>query len=199
MPKIHISHGFADTERPKAAALYWQAFGAKLGKLLGPDDRAHRFFIRTLDPAFAICARDDDGRLLGIAGYKTSAGSLTGGSIAEMRAVYGTRALLWRLPLLALLERGLEPDVLLMDGICVDADARGMGAGTALLDAILAQARTLGKTRVRLDVIDTNPRARALYERIGFLETGTASLGPLKFLFGFSSATRMEANCADAA
>jgi RimJ/RimL family protein N-acetyltransferase len=44
---------------------------------------------------------------------------------------------------------------------------------------------------VRLDVIDTNPRARALYERKGFVATGEQKLGPLKPVFGFSSATTL--------
>ena len=46
--------------------------------------------------------------------------------------------------------------------------ARGQGVGTALLKAIIAEGRRRGYAEVRLDVIDTNPRATALYERIGF-------------------------------
>ena len=49
-----------------------------------------------------------------------------------------------------------------------------------------------GLSRVRLDVIDTNPRARALYERNGFQAIETDEFGPFEHLFGFSSATRME-------
>ncbi|NDK36485.1 GNAT family N-acetyltransferase [Rhodovulum sulfidophilum] len=45
--------------------------------------------------------------------------------------------------------------------------------------------------RVRLDVIDTNPRARALYELEGFTEASTMSLGPLSVVFDFSHATEM--------
>ena len=78
-----------------------------------------------------------------------------------------------------------------MDGICVDADARGCGLGTALLQAIKDDARAQGKTAVRLDVIDTNPRARALYEREGFDAIGTETLGPFSLIFGFRSSTRM--------
>ena len=44
---------------------------------------------------------------------------------------------------------------------------------------------------VRLDVIDSNWRARALYERQGFLATRTESLGLLRLLFGFSASTTM--------
>jgi RimJ/RimL family protein N-acetyltransferase len=40
-------------------------------------------------------------------------------------------------------------------------------------------------------VIDTNARARALYERLGFAAAGEAQIGPLRHIFGFRSATMM--------
>lgn len=78
-----------------------------------------------------------------------------------------------------------------MDGIFVRAEARGLGVGSALLDAIERHAAGSGLKQVRLDVIDENPRARALYARRGFEATSTVSLGMLKPLFGFQSATTM--------
>ena len=79
-----------------------------------------------------------------------------------------------------------------MDGIFVAESARGRGIGGTLLKAIGEEARQRSLTRVRLDVIDTNPRAKALYERSGFKAVGEEKTGFLELLFGFSSATRME-------
>jgi hypothetical protein len=42
------------------------------------------FFEAALNPSHAICARDMDGRLLGVAGFKTVEGALVGGSIGDM-------------------------------------------------------------------------------------------------------------------
>ena len=78
-----------------------------------------------------------------------------------------------------------------MDGIFVTKEARGLGLGTALLRAVKGEALKRGCGEVRLDVIDNNPRARKLYEREGFVAGNVQSLGPLKHLFGFSSATEM--------
>ena len=78
-----------------------------------------------------------------------------------------------------------------MDGICVSKEARGKGIGTALLDAISEMAKERGLREVRLDVIDSNPRAKALYTRRGFVEGKTTQMGPLKYVFGFKSATTM--------
>ncbi|WP_370402343.1 GNAT family N-acetyltransferase [Sulfitobacter sp. JB4-11] len=186
-----ISLGFSDAERPRVAALYWEAFAAKLRIVMGPPERAIAFLTKNMHPDFALVARDPAGRIAGLAGFKTSKGALTEGSLRSLAAHYGLLSVLWRAPLLALVERELAPDVLLMDGICVDQAARGTGLGTALLDAVKDTARTQGLTAVRLDVIDTNPRARALYERQGFVPVGTQTMGPLTYIFGFASSTTM--------
>lgn len=78
-----------------------------------------------------------------------------------------------------------------MDGICVSEKARGMGVGTALLETVFQCARDTGLRKVTLDVINTNPRAKALYERRGFVAVSEESTSILKPLLGFDSATRM--------
>ena len=138
-----------------------------------------------------IGATAPDGTLLGLAGYKTAQGAFSGGGVRDLVRAYGPFGALWRTPLLALLERTLAPDILLMDGIFVSDVARRQGIGTALLGAIKAEAQTRGLAQVRLDVIDTNPRARALYERQGFAAGRITRLGPLRHPFGFREAVTM--------
>lgn len=58
--------------------------------------------------------------------------------------------------------------------IGVAAHARGQGAGTALLRALLDALRAQGVARVSLSVDRQNP-ARALYERLGFRDAGVSS------------------------
>ncbi|WP_299499717.1 GNAT family N-acetyltransferase [uncultured Roseobacter sp.] len=186
-----ISRGFAPHERSTVATLYWQAFGFKLGRVLGPDVRAKRFLCRVLDPDFALVARDEAGSILGVAGFKTQQGALVGGTYEDMRAIYGAWGGLWRGTVLSILERDLDPGILLMDGICVAENARGLGLGTALLEAIKTEACALGKSGVRLDVIDSNPRARALYIKRGFEPQKTETTGPFRYLFRFDAATQM--------
>lgn len=192
MSQISVTCGFEEVERPQVAALYWEAFSAKLGRVMGPAERAHGFFARTMSPDYCLVARDEGGQMLGLAGFKTGEGSLTGAGLRDMLHHYGAFGGLWRGMLLSVLERDLESGVLLMDGICVTENARGRGVGTALLEGIEGVARDRACPRLRLDVIDTNPRARALYERRGFQQVGEESTGPFRYLFGFDSATRME-------
>jgi GNAT superfamily N-acetyltransferase len=191
MSSFTISNGFSDRERAGVARLYWQAFSTKLGRLLGPDARALSFFSQIIDPDFALIARDTEGTVIGVAGFKTAKDSLTQGGMRDLAQHYGWLNTLWKGPLLGLLERDLADDTLLMDGICVDASARGLGVGTALLHAIKAEAKTRNLSQVRLDVIDINPRARALYTREGFIAGPPQHIGPLRLLFKFSNSTPM--------
>ena len=105
---IRIEHGFAPADRPLVARLYWDAFGPKLGRVMGPGARALAFFESALDPSHAICARGPDGTLLGVAGFKTSEGGLVGGSLPALARIYGWPGALWRFLLLAALERDTE-------------------------------------------------------------------------------------------
>lgn len=186
-----IVPGLRDEDRARAVSLYWQAFGGKLGRVLGPEPKAMAFIGRVLDPSHAISARDAAGQLIGVAGFKTHLGGFVGGGFSDLRAIYGLFGALWRAALLALLERDVENERFLMDGIFVDASARGQGVGTKLLDAVAREAHERGYREVRLDVIDSNFRARALYLRCGFTVIGTSSIGPLSLAFGFRSATTM--------
>jgi len=188
---MKTSLGFSDDERGKIAVLYWEAFGPKLNIVMGPDYRGIAFVNDVLDPTHALCARDDDGHLLGVAGFKTHDGALVGGKARDMAKHYGWVSSLWRIGLISLLERDTENARFLMDGIFVSNRARGEGVGTALLDAVCAEAKARGYGEVRLDVIDTNPRARALYERQGFVATDTQHLGLLRHVFGFKSSETM--------
>ncbi|TNC51527.1 GNAT family N-acetyltransferase [Rubellimicrobium rubrum] len=188
---MRIVQGFTAADRPAIAALYWEAFGQKLGRALGPSDRALAFIETVLSPDHAFCAFDDDGRLLGVAGFKTLDGALVGGTYTDMARVYGHAGALWRLTLLTLLGRDTENARFLMDGIFVAPEARGRGVGTRLLDAIAAEARARGYQEVRLDVVDENTRARALYERKGYRAVARHSTGLLRYVFRFRAATTM--------
>lgn len=187
---FEIVYGLPKGKEAEAAALYWQAFGGKLGKLLGPSKRAIHFFTQTVHPPSVIAAIAADGRLLGIAAVKLDGKGFSNSGLAPLFRHYGIGTV-WRLIPLLMLERSPPADTLQMDGICVDANARGMGVGSALLDAVSLCACQNGLQKVTLDVIDTNPRAKVLYQRKGFVAVSQETTSVLKPLLGFNFATRM--------
>ena len=95
------------------------------------------------------------------------------------------RAGLW-----ASVQTNPRPHQLLLDGLGVQAELRSLGIGTALLEAVHQRAGELDKTEVILEVVDTNPRAKALYERFGYKTVLTTHRWSFR-LAGFSSAHLM--------
>ena len=189
--KICCRRGLPETHRASAARLYDEAFGKKLSAAVRSSEKRYALLRDCLDPQYAIVAMEGD-RLMGIAGFHTESGSFTGGVssgylFSMLGFLRGARAAL----LLALYDRKPEQGELLMDGIAVDRECRGKGIGGLLLDALEAFAREEGFDRLRLDVIDSNPGARALYERVGFRALGTARFPYLRWLLGFGGSTTM--------
>jgi ribosomal protein S18 acetylase RimI-like enzyme len=64
------------------------------------------------------------------------------------------------------------PDAAAAYSMWVDPAERGKGLGTALIDAIKAWAKEAGYANLGLGVVTTNAQAIALYERLGFVDTG---------------------------
>lgn len=188
---IRIELGFPDDQRAQAAALYWQAFSDKLGAVMGPDRRALPYLHTILRPDHAIAAFDERGTLCGIAGFKTPMGSFAGGEFEDLARGYGWLGAGWRAPLLSMLSREIDNVRFLIDGICVAPAHRSAGIGSALIAALANEGRKRGYGEMRLDVIDRNTRARALYERLGFTELKTDQLGLLRHVFGFAASTSM--------
>ena len=96
-------------------------------------------------------------------------------AIRHITAFYGLRAA-------AVMLRGLRFErvvcpppggVAYIGQFAVLPQSRGQGLGRAVLRHLLAQAAADGYARAGLDVAETNPRARSLYEGLGFRLVGT--------------------------
>ncbi|MFD3532610.1 GNAT family N-acetyltransferase [Streptomyces sp. NPDC058664] len=181
-----VPHGSEE----QVAALYWEAFGRKLAPALDPPDAGRAFIAAHLQHDRGVTALTD-GRVVGVAGYRLGDRALTGGGVKDVLSAYGLFRGLPRLAILALFEREPAEGELVMDGIAVEAAHRGTGIGGLLLREIATLAADHGCRRIRLDVIDANPRARALYERHGFTAVRTERTPWLRGLMGFGAVTTM--------
>ena len=85
---MQITRGVERQDIAEAAQLYWLACGGKLGRVMGPEHRATAYNQRALGTDHAICAHDQSGTLIGIAGFKTYDGALVGGRFRDLAAVY---------------------------------------------------------------------------------------------------------------
>jgi len=94
---------------------------------------------------------------------------------------------------LALLQYRTAPDKLYVDGVAVLDEMRGKDIGSRLFGLLERIALERGIRTICLEVIDTNPRGKALYERVSFVVTNKRRVWPfnLVYSFPFQSANEM--------
>lgn len=191
MGSIVVDRGFTEQERERVAQLYWQAFGRKLRPAFADSVTAMTVIQSGLRRTQMFVARND-GVVAGVCGFYEESSGVVDMSWSHLRRTLTRRAALRAMAVSAVLSRSPKRGTVILDGICVDAALRGQGVGTALLDHVAAYARSVGAQAVGLSVIDTNPRAKSLYERCGFRAVSSGSLGPLGYVYGFDGYTTME-------
>lgn len=182
--------GILQEQRAEAAWLYDAAFGSKLALAIPDGERRRAMLADSLVLSSAVVAMAGD-EVVGLAGFKTSAGGLVNITAKQLMQQLGMWAGLRAIIVFALYERERQADELLMDGIAVASNWRGRGIGTQLFAALQNYARDNSYRTIRLDVIDTNPAARRLYERLGFVAVKTQHFGYLRKWLGFGAATTM--------
>lgn len=78
-----------------------------------------------------------------------------------------------------------------------DEQRRSQGFGASLIAALEERARRRGHRRVRLGVETDNPRARALYERLGYRATGVVTPEEWNQELPDGTVTRYRTTCAE--
>ena len=187
---MDVGFGLPPGQIEVVGELFWQGFSGKLARPLGGQERAKKFIAGTLDPSTLVTAVDQ-GSVLG-AMVVTDRDHLSHADEWQVaRKIYGTFGALPRLAMSAPLDTKPPVGALHIDWIAVSPHARGRGVGSKLMAFAHDVARQRGLESMTLDVVDSNPRARELYERLGFTEVSTKSVWPFRRLYGINSYTRM--------
>lgn len=189
---ISYLQGVPEGLRSSAAVLYDEAFGKKFSLAIRSREKRIALFEKAFMLDFAIAAIHDE-TLVGLAGFHDVQGSLTGGItyellISELGFLRGNRAAM----ILSVYDRKPAEGELVMDGIVVSSECRGRGIGGHLLEQLFQYAEGKAYERIRLDVIDTNPRAKKLYQQKGFEVVKEEVYPYLSWLLGFGGSSTMQ-------
>ncbi|MEI8132663.1 MAG: GNAT family N-acetyltransferase [Leptolinea sp.] len=179
----------------EAARIFYQAFRLKVHKIeLFPKDadQAVRIITNSLIPGQILLAIFDD-KPVGVLGIEDDHGRFMEFDLAELTKEFGFVGGFYRflwLKFIGLIEKRPR-HTLRVEAIAVSENVRGKGIGTRLLESVITRARAEGYDAVALEVVDTNPRARRLYESMGFKLTKTSHFGPFTHQAGFSASNNL--------
>jgi ribosomal protein S18 acetylase RimI-like enzyme len=185
--KYRIFKGLPHSLVEEAVKIYYDAFSKKINPLVGNKEKAIPFIIQTTDFNACFYAVTDK-RLLGIAGIQDKDNNFTRNiRLRELLKEFNLfRSLLIRY-IYGYKTSKVKKGVIRVDSIAVAAQARGMGIGTALLKEVFRYASDNGLENIKLEVVNTNPEARELYERLGFKAEKEVRYGFITRKAGFTS------------
>lgn len=188
--QLEIRIGLPEHYRRQAAALCYEAFRAKFEPILGAIEHGVAILTRDLNPELVIGALAED-RLVGLAGLEHDGGYFFNPRWSTFAREFGWLRGLLRCVIFAPFARHRRVGDLTVGALAVDPPMRGKGIGTRLMEVVFDWARERGFRSLSLEVVDTNPAARRLYERLGFVPIKTQQL-PYPFRrLGFSAVTAM--------
>lgn len=163
-------------DAPMLARLYEEAFGSKLHWALGRYAGAMPDLVRDLllhdqMRLSETLVAELDGQVAGMAVLRRDHTHrprwLTIWRLVR-RYVKGWRILTATFIMSAMCSNLCTPTRSYLESLAVNARYRGQGIGTHLLEKCFEESRRAGKREISLHVVDTNPRAKQLYERMGF-------------------------------
>lgn len=165
---MKIKYAIDENSIPDAIEIFRSAFASKFTSVLEDQELEIWLFGHLLNTKEGIFAYSPEGKLLGIVNYKPTTIKTDDLNFSLMRKKLGLSKSFKLLFLLSGSASTPDPDELFLDYIAVSEEARGLGVGTRLLEEFELLARHKKASRVSLDVVGSNPRAKSLYERFGY-------------------------------
>ena len=167
-----INKNLPEKFREEAVRLFLYSFWDKFGGTLKNKEKAKNLIKNSMKLENIIYV-EEQGELLGfvtINSYRE--GACIEPKFEEIKKIYSVvESFIVYLKLLLFRHKSSEGEIYI-EFIAVSEKARGMGLGTRLMDELLGYAKKNYYKKLTLLVVENNPKAKILYEKLGFCETG---------------------------
>lgn len=183
---IEIADSINKNQRIRAIEIIYDAFEQKIRVLIKSKEKALAIYNKSLknDQVFYALL---DGNVVGLIGLQHKNKTFLEFKYRDLRKYFNPLQSYFIYRIYKLTSPKIKDDVLRIDSIAVDKSFRSLGIGTQLINKVFEFAKNKGFKEVILEVINTNPKAKTLYERIGFKEKKIVRYYFLTRPAGFSS------------
>lgn len=188
--QIEICVELPNRYRAAAAEIYYEAFRRQLGLILSGPECALPILQEALVSELIVGALHVR-ELVGICGLRYQDRNCVQYRLPSFLRQYGWLKGWLRYLLAAGFRDAPCKQHLMIECLAVRPALRGQGIGTQLIQVACHLARVHGLSGVCLEVLDTNPDARRLYERLGFVAVKTRRYPYLRHWLGLSAVTTM--------
>ena len=188
---VQFHWGVPDKLRFSAATLIYDTFERKFRYTLGPRQKGISLIANSLRSEYGLAVLREN-ELIGIGGAKDDKGEFIQVSLLTWLRTYHIRVLQSLVVGSLFFFRKVQPNVLWLDNLSVTKTARGQGIGTQIILEFIRYGNENGYRALKLDVINTNIRAKDLYIRLGFNITHYHNVPlPWSHLLGFTGVYEM--------
>ena len=187
-----IKYGIPAKQRIKIAKMLYETFEHIFSNIFGNKNKTILLISTCIQDDRTLVAFKDD-LAVGLAGLQYCGKSFIDPSLKQVTRIFGLetfRVLLFG-GIFLFFNKRTQKEIHL-ESLAVTTDEQGKGIGSKLLYFVIDYARLKGFSQIRLEVKDSNPNAKRLYERIGFKEKRVQKIPyPFNRLLGIKSIIEM--------
>jgi ribosomal protein S18 acetylase RimI-like enzyme len=189
-----IQLGVPKNQGNRVAKIFCEGFNDKIKLMFGNSKKAQKLIASSIQDDRILVALKDN-IVVGFAGLQFSNKSYFNPSLNQIIRVYGLETI--RVFLFLIIDFFSKPKShqLHLDTLAVSIHEQNKGIGSKLIQSTIELAKTEKFSQIKLEVIETNKKAKSLYEKIGFKNVRITRIPyPFSYLIGFRSFTEMHYN-----
>ncbi len=180
MLAVKMERGIPEEKLGDAVDILLEAFAEKIANELRPHspEQAARIIKASINPDLGQVVLSEEGEVLGVIGIASYKKAFSHIPLALLLREFGFFGAIprWVLVLIEDLFRAKRGEWRI-EVLAVREGFRAKGVGTMLLKATIEAAKREGVKALTIEVVDTNPGAKSLYERLGFKKTREIKTG----------------------